>query len=469
MATGASFKAGRASLFSPVATIEPTIMQAHTLPFASTGRRALALLAALLVLLVTAGALAHGGGADPGPIPKEALAVPLDVDAATQAYLASVPAAAHASSDAYFEGGYWIQLWSFLLSVAVSFLLLHTGLSARVRDAAERLTRRSFARVAAYWVAYLVLTTLLTAPLVVYTDFFREHAYGLSNMTFGAWLGDQAKSLLVSVVLGAVFVPLVYAVVRRAPRTWWAWGTLVTMGFLAFVIAVFPVFVAPIFNHYTPLADATVKDPILALARANGIEAHDVWQFDASRQSNRVSANVSGFAGTERISLNDNLLKRCSLAEIEAVMSHEMGHYVLHHVAKGLLAQGLVILGGFFFLHAAFERLRRRFAERWKVRGPDDPAGLPLMAALFGAYFFVMTPVVNTITRTMEAEADLFGINASRQPDGMAQVALKLGEYRKLAPGPLEEILFFDHPSGRNRIRMAMAWKAAHVGPDSLP
>ena len=442
-------------------------MQAHAGFLASSGRRALALLAAVTLVLVAASAVASVP--DLGPIPVEAQAVPLDVDAATRAYLASVPAAARASSDAYFEGGYWIQLWSFLLSAAVSLALLHTGLSARLRDAAERMTGRSFGRVALYWGAYLVVTTVLTAPFVVYTDFFREHAYGLSNMTFGAWLGDQGKAVLVSVVLGAVFVPIVYVVVRRAPRTWWAWASVVTMAALAFVIAIAPVFLAPIFNHYTPLRDAAVRDPILALARANGIEAHDVWEFDASRQSNRVSANVSGFAGTERISLNDNLLKQCSMPEIEAVMSHEMGHYVLHHIAKELLELGMVILAGFLFVHAAFERLRRRFAERWKVRGLDDPAGLPLALALFGVYFFVMTPVVNTITRTAEAEADLFGVNASRQPDGMAQVALKLGVYRKLDPGPLEEILFFDHPSGRNRIRMAMQWKSAHVGAERLP
>jgi STE24 endopeptidase len=439
------------------------------LPLRPRFTRSLGLVAVFVLLVVGWGAIAHAAPPEIGPVPAEALAVPLDVDAATRAYLATVPPSAHANSDAYFEGGYWIQLWSFLLGTLVNGLLLQTGLSARAREAAERVTRRPSVHVALYWAAYIVATTVLTAPFVVYTDFFREHAYGLSNMTFGAWMGDQAKGLGISIVLGGLFVPILYAVVRRAPRTWWAWGAVASMAMMTFAVVIVPVFVAPLFNRYTPLADATVRDPILALARANGIEAHDVWEFDASRQSKRVSANVSGFGATERISLNDNLLQRCSLPEIEAVMSHEMGHYVLHHIGKSLLEIGVVILLGFLFVKSAFERLQRRFAARWRVRDAGDPAGLPLAAALLGAYFFVMTPVVNSITRTSEAEADLFGINASRQPDGMAQVALKLGEYRKLDPGPLEELVFFDHPSGRNRIRMAMKWKAEHVGDARLP
>lgn len=211
-----------------------------------------------------------------------------------------------------------------------------------------------------------------------------------------------------------------------------------------------------------------MRRPILALARASGIDAKDVYEFDASRQSKRVSANVSGFGSTLRISLNDNLLNRASLPEIEAVMGHEMGHYVLNHIPKMIIEMGLVIALGFAFVALTFERLRARYAARWKVDGVDDPAGLPLFALLLGAYMFAMTPVVNTIIRSQEAEADIFGLNAARQPDGMATVALRLAEYRKLSPGPVEEFVFFDHPSGRNRIHMAMQWKAEHVGDTPL-
>lgn len=198
------------------------------------------------------------------------------------------------------------------------------------------------------------------------------------------------------------------------------------------------------------------------MARANGIPATDVYEFDASRQSNRVSANVSGFARTLRISLNDNLLKRCTLPEIETTMGHEMGHYVLNHIYKGLALNGIVIVIGFAFLHWGLCFSLARWGDKWGIRGITDVAVLPLAMILFSLFFFVTTPVNNTITRTMEYEADIFGLNAAMQPDGEANVDLMLGEYRKLDPGPMEEFLFFDHPSGRTRITAAMRWKAEH-------
>lgn len=402
-------------------------------------------------------------------IPAAAAAVPLDVESATRAYLDTVPPAARAASDAYFEGGYVLQLVDFAVGAAIGIALLHTGFSARMRDLAARVTRRRFVHVATYWALYVLLTSVLGFPLAVYEGWVREHHYGLSNMTFGAWLGDQAKGLAIALVLGGIAIPALYAILRRAKRLWWVWGAVASVCFLAFVVTVVPVFIAPVFNTYTRLEDPRVRDPILALARANGIDAHDVWQFDASRQSKRVSANVSGFGGTMRISLNDNLLARCSPEEIEAVMGHEMGHYVLHHIEKHVVAFGIVILLGFLFVRTGFERLRKRYEARWRVDGIDDPAGLPLFLLLFSLYGLVVTPVTNTIVRTAEAEADLFGLNAARQPDGAAQAALKLAEYRKLDPGPIEEFVFFDHPSGRHRIEMAMRWKAEHVGPHSLP
>jgi STE24 endopeptidase len=188
-----------------------------------------------------------------------------------------------------------------------------------------------------------------------------------------------------------------------------------------------------------------------------------VFEVDASRQTTRVSANVSGILGTTRITLNDNLLKQCTLPQIRAVMAHEMGHYVLNHGAKLLTYLGIFILIGFALTRVLFEAAVRRWGAKWGVRGIADPAGLPLLAFIFSTLLFLATPFLNTVVRVTEREADAFGINTSREPDGMAKVALKLGVYRKLNPTPLEEFTFYDHPSGRARIRMAMDWKAANL------
>jgi STE24 endopeptidase len=387
---------------------------------------------------------------------------PFDVKAAVDAYLASVPAAQRARSDAYFEGGYWLQLWDFLSLAVVMWILLRFRWSARMRDSAERLTRFKPAQTALYWVQFAVAVAVISFPLAVYEGFFREHKYGLSNQSFAQWMRDQLVGLAVTVVLGAILLPILFGLVRRLGKNWWVWGSVVSLIFIAFVVLIAPVFISPLFNKYTRLEDPRIKDPILSLARANGIPATDVYVFDASRQSDRVSANVSGFAGTLRISLNDNLLRRCSLAGIESTMGHEMGHYVLNHAFKGLVLNGVALVVMFAFLNRGLNAGLARWGESWEIRGMTDVAVLPFAVLLLATFSFVLTPVDNTITRTMEYEADLYGINASQQPDGEAEVDLMLGEYRKLDPGPIEEFIFFDHPSGRTRITAAMRWKAEH-------
>jgi len=400
---------------------------------------------------------------DASPTAASAGVAPFDPEAATEAYLARLSPEQRARSDAYFEGGYWLQLWDFLIGLGIAWLLLGTGLSAGIRNRVERWTRHRWLQTLLYSGATILLVTLLSFPMSLYEGFFREHRYQLSNQSLGEWLKDVLVGVGVGLVLGGLALVTLYAVLRKAPKTWWIWGTAVSVAFSMFVALIFPVFIAPLFNTYTPLRDTELRETILALARANGIPANDVYQVDASRQSKRVSANVSGFAGTLRITLNDNLLNRCSPGEIQEVMGHEMGHYALNHVYEGLLFEGFIILVGFAFVRWSFERVARGFGRKWGVRGVGDVAGLPLLAALLSVTFFVLTPLNNTFTRVNEAEADLFGLNATRQPDGAAEVALKLGEYRKLSPGPLEEWIFFDHPGGRNRILMAMRWKAEHL------
>ncbi len=400
----------------------------------------------------------------PSPPPAAASGATGSIDpaAATRAYLDQLPADQRARSDAYFEGGYWLQLWTFLWAAAIFAVLLHTGVSANMRDLAARATRIRALQTALYWAQFVIALAVLSFPLLVYSDFIREHRYGLSNLSFAAWIGEELKGLAISIVLGAFAMMALYAIVRRLPRTWWIWGATVTIAFAAFGALIAPVLIVPLFNNPKKLQDARVVAPILSLARANGIHTGEVWEIDASKQSKRISANVSGLFGTERITHNDNLLNRASLPEIEAVMGHEMGHYVLNHIHKGLMEIGIVIVAGYALIAWLFERLRRRYEARWRVQDIGDVAGLPLAALLFSTYLFLLTPVLNSIVRVQEYEADIFGLNAAGKPDGFAETALKLSEYRKLDPGPLEELFFYDHPSGRTRIFAAMRWKAEH-------
>jgi STE24 endopeptidase len=412
-------------------------------------------------------------GAQDSPVPAVAvsptLVVPaaaVNVDdpaAATKAWLDKVPADKRARSDAYFEGGYWLILWNFLLSAAISIFLLSSRISARIRDFAERTAPFKWLQVMLYALAFLALTWVLSFPLTVYESFIREHQYEMATQTFWPWFGEQLIGLVVGLIFFPIFLAVLYWVFRRAPNTWWLWGTAVIAVFTMIGTFVFPVFVAPLFNKYKPIDDPSIRDPILAMARANQIPVNQVYEFDASRQTKRISANVAGFIGTTRIALNDNLLKRCTLPEIRQVMAHEMGHYVLNHSMKLIMSSTIFVFVGLLITRATFDKTLGHWGSSWGVRGIADPAGLPLLALISSSYFFLLTPIDRSNTRTIEREADAFGINTSREPDGFAAVSLKLGEYRKLNPGKWEEIIFFDHPSGRARIRMAMDWKAAHL------
>lgn len=482
------------------------------------------LTAKLLLCLCLAGGLALIAHASPA-------SVKFDPVAETEKLLNTLPADARAKSDAYFEGGYIIQVWNLALGLALSWVLLKFAVTVKIRDWAAGTAGRKiqnwalfilvyallfvitfalgnvlgrspgvaleFARIfiaalvpyflmrwkiaggISRWVErpgvarylqgvlfialFTVVSAIIDLPNDYYLGFIREHRFGLSNLTTGGWLGEQLKGLMVGVILGSLIGSLLYVAIRKWASGWWMRAAIATPFFALFLGVIAPVFISPLFNSYKPLKDAKIRDPILSMARANGVPVDNVLQFDASKQTKRVSANVSGALNTIRVSLNDNLLNRCTPNEIQAVMGHELGHYVLNHVYRGVVYFSLLFAAGFWFTNWFYGWATRRWGAAWGLRGIDDFAGLPVIMAGLSIFMFLATPVRNSIIRTAEQEADYYGLNAARQPDGFATTALKLSEYRKLKPGPWEEKIFFDHPSGYTRILTAMRWKAEHL------
>lgn len=386
-----------------------------------------------------------------------------DVDKATEAYLDLLSPEQRRESDAYFEGGYWLQLWDFLYGIAIGAFLLLSGFSVRMRNFSQRVCRPRWASTALYGLLWLLVGFALGLPLSYYTDFIREHQYGLSNQDFGGWLGDSLKGLLVSVVILPLLISGLYALIRRLGARWWTWAAVSASVLILFFAMVFPVFVAPLFNDYKPLPSGPTRSAVLALARANRIPTQHVEWFDASRQTTRVSANVSGFLGTTRVNLNDNLLNKTSLPEIKAVLGHEMGHYVLNHTLRLPIYLGLLIGLGLYITHRALDWSLARWGARLGLQGREDPAALPLAVIWLSTFFLLATPISNSIIRQAEAEADAFGLNAAREPNGFAMSAMRLSTYRKLRPGPLEEIVFYDHPSGYTRVHNSMLWLAENL------
>jgi STE24 endopeptidase len=395
-------------------------------------------------------------------------AADFDPNAATETYLATISGEAKAKSDAYFEGGYWLILYDALVSIGVALLLLFTRVAAGLRSLAEYLPWR-WLQTFVFFVLFIALTTALTFPYTMYVGFTREHEFGLSNQTYDEWFGEYLIGGAVGLVLGGIFLTILYAIIRRAPNTWWIWGAGATAAFFAFAALIAPVFISPLFNEYKPMREGELKQEILSLARANGIPVDNVYEVDASKQTKRISANVQGFLGTTRISLNDNLLNRGTPSEVRAVMAHEMGHYVLGHITEMIAYAAILSLVAFAIAHYGFHALTSAFGGIWGIRDIADPAGYAVIGVVLSVIGLIGTPITNTMIRANEAEADIFGLNAAREPDGFATIALKLAEYRKLDPTKWEEFVFYDHPSGRSRVSMAMHWKAENLPEESAP
>jgi STE24 endopeptidase len=381
-----------------------------------------------------------------------------DVEKATEAYLNLLSPEQRKLSDQYFEGGYWLQLWDLLWTVGACALLLMTGASERMSRWSQRISRRTWISTPLFIAQTLIALSLLELPWVIYSDYVREHSYGLSEQSFGGWLGDLFVVSIANVIIFGLALTLVYAAVRRAGSRWWIWATGLSWVTLLIVQLISPVYLLPLLNDYKPLPEGPVKQVVLSLARANQVPTAQVEWFDASKQTTRISANVAGLLNTTRIALNDNLLHKTSLPEIKAVLGHEMGHYVLNHPWKGSILLTLVIGLALALLHTAFDAALRRWGGRLRLTGRSDPKALPLAIALFSVIFLLLTPLQNGVIRGIESEADAFGLNAAREPYGWATSAMRLSAYRKINPGPFEEFLFYDHPSGYQRVRAAMIW-----------
>lgn len=389
-----------------------------------------------------------------------------DPAAATAAYLAQLPPQAHAKATAYTQGGHWLLLWGFLVSALVSFVIVRWGVLVALRRRLERRKPRPVLVSLVVGVAYLLIDSVLSLPWSIYADWWRQKSYGLTSQAFTGWLGEQAISTAIGAVLFGLFLTALYALVRKAPRTWWLWSGGLTAVFITVMMVLAPIYVEPIFNQYTPAPAGPVRDQVVAMAKANGVPADKIFVYNGSKQSNAYTANVSGLFGSARVAMSDTMFKQgADLAEVRGVVGHEMGHYAHHHA--------LWIAGGMSLLAiVAFFLVDRLFAPVCALMGGDtikglaDPAGLPVLAVILGVLGLLGQPVTNSLIRIAESDADHYSLEHFNEPDGLSKALVKTIEYRAATPGRLEEVLFYDHPAVGRRIRRAMDWKAAHPKAD---
>jgi STE24 endopeptidase len=332
----------------------------------------------------------------------------------------------------------------------------------RLRARLERRRPRPFLALAAALTVFLLADFVLELPWNAYAHWWRERQYGLTSQAFGGWFSEQLVELAVTLVLLLVLMEALYLLIRRAPRSWWLWGTGVTTLFILGVFVLQPLYIEPLYNTYRPAPPGPVRDAVVEIARANHIPPDKIYVYNGSKQSNRYTANVAGLFGTARIAMSDTMFRQgVDVAEVKAVVGHEVGHYVMNHALRDSLELAVLALAGFWLTDRLFPWAARLSGARG-VTGIADPAGYPVLVILLSVLGLLATPIFNTISRTAESEADSYSLEHVNEPDGFARALLKTVAYRAATPSPLEEAIFYNHPSVGARLRKAMEWKAAH-------
>jgi len=381
-----------------------------------------------------------------------------DPQSATAAYIDAIGADALAKSAAYTVGNHWLLLWGLVVGIAVAWLIIRSGLLERID---VRLGKRG-PNVRAFLVSaiYFVLAGVLSLPWSMYEEWWRESSYGRSSQPFGDALGQSLLGIAISALLGGLFFMGVYALIRRAGKRWWVWSGALAVAGISAVLLVAPVVIEPLFNDYKPLPEGPVRASLTGMAAEAGIPADRIFVFDGSRQSNNFTANVSGLGPYARIAISDIALKGASLEEVRAVTAHEIGHYTLRHVWRSVLLFSLIVMVAFFIADRSYGRVAAALGSRAQL---SNPTSLPVVMVMMSLLFVLARPLVNASIRLGETQADQYSLETVKLPDALASALVKTAEYRYPRPHPVQEMLFYTHPSVERRIRMAMDWKAANA------
>ena len=353
----------------------------------------------------------------------------------------------------------------FAYGILELLIILGTRISARLRDISERVTKRPYFVAILYVLLFSIVTAIFDFPLSYYSGFVVPHQFNLTDQSFAGWLGDEGKALALGTFISILIVPLALLAIRRMRRWWLAlWLGSIPLMILGIVIA--PIVIDPIFNKFEPLRDQVLKQKLLDEASRAGIEGSRVYQVDKSKQTKTMNAYVTGIGGTKRIVLWDTLLAKMTEDEVVAVIGHEIGHYVLNHMWEGLgfgiVISLLVVLVGQTF----YERGLVRWGEAWRARTPGDPATLPWLLLIVSLMSFILSPVINGMTRHMEHQADIFSLEFTHLNDALARSFVKFAVDSKVDPTPNRFIEFwrYSHPSLSRRIEFVRSYKPWEEG-----
>ncbi len=380
-----------------------------------------------------------------------------DPAAATAAYINGLGPEALAKAATYTTGGHWLLLWGLVVSGLTSWIIIRMGILDKLSNT---LAARGFAlRTWIICAAFMLISALITLPWGLYEGWWREKDYGRTSQPLADYLGQSAISIGLGTVFGGLFFLGIYALIRKAGRTWWIWSGGLAAFAVSIALLISPIFIEPLFNDYKPVPQGPVRTALIEMADTANIPHDRIFIYDGSRQSNNFTANVSGVMGSARIAISDVALNKASLDEVKAVTGHEIGHYVLGHIWRTVVTLSLLAILMFFLADRLFPRIARLFGSNTTIA---DPIGFPVMIFIIGLLSLFASPVMNGLIRIGESEADAYSMQTVNLPDALAGALVKTAEYRNPRPHPLAEMLFYTHPSVERRVRTAMDWKAAH-------
>jgi len=361
---------------------------------------------------------------------------------------------------------YWtthvvLDLVEVAFGIAVALILLFTKLSARIRDFANAHGRNRYTRVLIYFVVYSVIGFVVEFPLAWYGGFALEHQYHLSKQGFGGWFLDELKGFSIGIILFGV-IPLVMLAYRAMEkfRRWWVALAIGSVPVVVIFTLLQPILIEPAFNKFTPLKDQVLKREILALAEKAGIPGRKVYQVDKSKQTEKFNAYVSGFGASQHLVLWDTTIRGMTHDEILYVMGHEMGHYALGHIWKGIGFFAVLSFALFFFSGLLMTWAVRRFGDAWGFHELYDIASVPLFALALSLVSLVAQPLTNAYSRSVEHQADQYGLELTHLNDAAARTFIKLGSQNKNNPEPPALFDWFEdtHPPELQRVKFAMEY-----------
>lgn len=363
----------------------------------------------------------------------------------------------------------------FLISLLISWvsgaLFVFSGRAAAVRRVAGNLAGRGLKGQSLALVFYALMSWVFSLPLSFYSSYVLEHRYNLSHQKIPSWLWDHVKGLGLGLGLEVPGANLVYAVIRRWPRSWWVILTGLSLPFTVLLAQLFPVLIAPLFNKFEPVRDEQLVERLKALAAKSGIQVAGVMQMDMSRRTKKANAFFAGLGPTKRIVLADTLIENFTPEEIEVIVAHEIGHQVHRDIWRGIAIGILFTFAGSYTLNRIAGFMLRRFGGKIGTTRLDNVATLPLLEWLLSFVGIVLMPVQNAYSRYIENEADTYALQLTNDPESFASAMERLAALNLADPNPpsLVKYLLYSHPPIIDRVDRAREFARDHDLPVPEP